>query len=59
MDSTPENSKVEEEEEQAEVLGEPHREKEESIEISSTLTPILEVLRVQERKSVGVMSWAN
>jgi hypothetical protein len=54
LDSTPKNNKVEEEEEQIEVLGEPHREKEESIEASSTLAPIPEVPRVQERSLLGL-----
>ena len=54
LDSTPENNKVEEEEEQTEVLGEPHREKEESTETSSTSAPIPEVPRVQKRSRLGL-----
>ena len=52
--STLENNKVEEEDEQIEVLGEPHREKEESTRTSSTSTPIPEVPRVQERSLLGL-----
>jgi hypothetical protein len=54
LDSTPKNNKVEEEEEQTEVLEEPHREKEESIETSSTSAHILDVPRAQERSWLGL-----
>jgi hypothetical protein len=54
LDFTPENSKVEEEEKQIKVLGEPYWEKEESTKTSSTSAPIPKVPRVQERSLLGL-----
>jgi hypothetical protein len=54
LDSTLKNNKVEEEEEQTEVLEEPHWEKEESTETSSTSAHILDVPRAQERSCLGL-----
>jgi hypothetical protein len=54
LDSIPENNKVEEREEQTEVLEESHREKEDSIETSSILAPIPKVPRAQERSRLGL-----
>jgi hypothetical protein len=54
LDSTPKNNKVEEEEEQIEVLKEPHREKEESTKTSSTSAPFPKVPRAQERSRLGL-----
>jgi hypothetical protein len=54
LDSTLKNNKVEEEEEQTEVLEEPHWEKEESTETSSTSAHILDVPRAQERSWLGL-----
>jgi hypothetical protein len=49
LDSTSKNNKVEEEEEQTKVLEEPHWEKEESTETSSTLAHIPDVPKAHER----------
>jgi hypothetical protein len=54
LDSTSEKNKVEEKEEQTEVLEESHREKEDSIETSSILAPIPKVPRAQERSRLGL-----
>jgi hypothetical protein len=54
LDSTPKNNKVEEEEEQTEVLEKPHQEKEESTKTSSTLAHIPDVPRAKERSRLGL-----
>ena len=54
LDSTPKNNKVEKEEVQIEVLEEPHWEKEESTETSSTSAHILDIPRAQERSRLGL-----
>ena len=53
-DSIPKNNKVEEEDEQIEVLEEPHREKEERTKISSTSAHFPDVPRAQERSRLGL-----
>jgi hypothetical protein len=54
LDSTLKNNKVKEEDEQIEVLREPHWEKEECTETSSTSALIPKVPRVQERSLLGL-----